>query len=175
MTLATIARILVLAGLAAALVEQLLAQLWTSAYWRGPALRFRRRSAAAPSAAAIVAAASRSPDDAVFVGLAARELRPGWVALRERTWQRGPHLGYYPALRAHLFLDPTGVTLAVAPTLSASLLAAGSLVALAAPWYPLLIATPVLLVVGFGAVVQATRLRRLLATIGAVAASRDPA
>lgn len=143
-------------------IEHLLAHSWSPRFWAGPAVRFRRRLAAPPDVPSLVASIGASPsDDAVFAGFAAREIRPGIVAVRERDGQRRPHLGYFPALRAHLRRDPGGLTLAVAPAWSTLALVAAGGVGLFSGQVARFVAVVVLLMVAVGGVVQAFRFRRL--------------
>lgn len=157
-----LAKILLIAGFTVAALEILLSHTWARIYWRGPAVLMRGRSDSVPNAVAIITALTRHSDGAVFVGFGAREIQPGLIALREHTWQRRPHLAYYPALRGHLILSHDSIALACFPNLSAILVLSASVVMVIAGWYPLLIGAPVLFLVLSSAAVQALRLRGLL-------------
>jgi hypothetical protein len=167
----TTAKIVLLGAFLFGAVEFLLARFWVPLYWRGPAVRLRRPSGADPDAAAILAAVVRRDEEAWFAGFGAREIGPGRIALRENEGQRGPHLTCYPALRAHLLLERRAVTLALAPSPSAILLAAGGLLAVLAAWHPLLIGAPILSVVVASAAIQVVQLRGLLEVAAAAGAT----
>lgn len=171
------AKILLVAGFTVAALELLLCHGWARIYWRGPAVLMRRRSDAVPNAVAIITALTRHSDDAVFVGFGAREIQPGLIALREHTWQRRPHLAYYPALRGHLILCRDSIALAFFPNLSAILVLSAGVVTVIAGWYPLLIGAPILFLVLSSAAIQAVRLRGLLklaATAGSTISGTSP-
>jgi hypothetical protein len=156
----TLALVLLVSAALLATLELLLSQAWAPICWAGPSIRFRRR--AEVSAESVVAAVGARSLDDLFTGFAARQIRPGFVALREHAWQRHPHLPYYPALRAHFRVETLAVSLEVFPAWSTLALLAACGVALFAAWPFRLFAIAGFLVLAFGTLVQTVRFASLL-------------
>lgn len=169
MTAGEIALTLFLCGTLAGALELLLSQSWARLYWAGPAIGFRRGLDGGRDPREIVAALSRESADALFIAIGFRELRPGFIAFREHAWQRRPCFKYYGPLRGHLRVGATDLVLGVFPTWSAILFVAGCAAALFATQALQLLALLVMVLLGFGGVVQSVRFSRILRTAAAPA------